>query len=238
MGVCLCKDSGDREHESSEDLTHESNRRCNNNEHLSDQVDELVKETLDLIASICEDDPETPSSMVMLHSLTDRPIGWLCLVKSLMRVIPLDHPMGPSVSKLDFNLTSAPPGISKRVSFDRILQHVIFSKQVITLLLDDSPLPTTDSVVKVAEMIKADNQTTTSIPCERNFCVILGCLAEKLAGPSSISALTDTTLDYLFKNITSDETRTDVKLFSLIALGKALSVHTNISNYNLNSFES
>lgn len=91
--------------------------------------------------------------------------------------------------------------------------------QVITLLLDDSPLPTKDSVIEVAEMIKADT-TTTSIPCERNFCVILGCLAEKLAGPCSIAILTDATLEYLFKNITSDETRTDVKLFSLIALGE------------------
>lgn len=89
MGVCLCKDSGDRENESSEDLTHESNRGCNTSEGLSDRVDELVKETLDVIASICDDDPETPSSMVILHNLTDRPRGWLCLVKSLIRVIPL-----------------------------------------------------------------------------------------------------------------------------------------------------
>lgn len=100
MGNCLCRDRGDREHESSEDLTqHESNRRCNNtSEGLSDRVDELVKETLDVIASICDDDPETPSSMVILHNITDRPRGWLCLVNSLIRVIPLDHPMGPSVS--------------------------------------------------------------------------------------------------------------------------------------------
>lgn len=68
-------------------------------------------------------------------------------------------------------------------------------------------------------MIKADT-TTTNIPCERNFCVILGCLAEKLAGPCSIAILTDATLDYLFKNITTQEIPEDVKLFSLIALGE------------------
>lgn len=88
---------------------------------------------------------------------------------------------------------------------------------VITLLLDDSPLPTKDSVIEVAEMIKSD--TTTTIPCERNLCVILGCLAEKLAGPCSIAILTDTTLSYLLKNIT-EETPKDVMLFSLIALEK------------------
>lgn len=88
---------------------------------------------------------------------------------------------------------------------------------VITLLLDDSPLPSKDSVIEVAEMIKSDS--TTTIPCERNLCVILGCLAEKLAGPCSIAILTDTTLSYLLKNITED-TPKDVMLFSLIALEK------------------
>lgn len=100
-------------------------------------------------------------------------------------MIPVDHPMGPSV---------------------------------ITLLLDDSPLPSKDSVIEVAEMIK-QTDSSLAIPCEKNFCVILGCLAEKLAGPSSIAILTETTLEYLLKNIT-EETPKDVMLFSLIALEK------------------
>lgn len=112
--------------------------------------------------------------------------------------------------------------------------HNYIALQVITLLLDDSPLPTKDSVIEVAEMIKADT-TTTSIPCERNFCVILGCLAEKLAGPCSIAILTDATLEYLFKNITSDETRTDVKLFSLIALGERTNFQSLIFIFVSNS---
>jgi RING finger and SPRY domain-containing protein 1 len=190
MGVCLCKDKVDDDN--SEDLSAYTNaadnltnvRACNRVERLSDRVDELVKETLDVIASIVDDEPETPNSMLLLHDITDRPKGWLCLVRSLIRVIPIDHPMGPSV---------------------------------ITLLLDDSPLPSKDSVIEVAEMIKSD--TTTTIPCERNLCVILGCLAEKLAGPCSIAILTETTLSYLLKNIT-EETPKDVMLFSLIALEK------------------
>lgn len=36
---------------------------------------------------------------------------------------------------------------------------------------------------------------------ERNLCVILGCLAEKLAGPSSVAVLSDTTLGYLIGNL-------------------------------------
>jgi RING finger and SPRY domain-containing protein 1 len=185
MGVCLCKDKVE---ESSDDLSPytvaSEVAACSRNERLSDRVDELVKETLDVIASIVDDEPETPNSMLLLHDITDRPKGWLCLVRSLIRVIPMDHPMGPSV---------------------------------ITLLLDDSPLPSKDSVIEVAEMIKSDS--TTTIPCERNLCVILGCLAEKLAGPCSIAILTDTTLTYLLKNITEERPK-DVVLFSLIALEK------------------
>lgn len=83
---------------------------------LSDTVDELVKETLEIIGSIVDNEPEPPNSMILLHDITDKPTGWIQLVKSLIRVVPLEHPMGPSV---------------------------------ITLLLDDSPLPTKDSVLEV-----------------------------------------------------------------------------------------
>lgn len=40
-------------------------------------------------------------------------------------------------------------------------------------------------------------------PQHRNTCVLLGLLAEKLSGPSSIAILTDTTLNYLIKNLVS-----------------------------------
>lgn len=90
---------------------------------------------------------------------------------------------------------------------------------VITLLLDDSPLPSKESVQEVSNFLPSKD-TTSTIPCERNFCVILGCLAEKLAGPAgSMSILTDKLLTYLLKNIT-EETPKDVMLFSLIALEK------------------
>lgn len=55
--------------------------------------------------------------MVQLHDITDKTTGWIQLVKSLVRVVPIEHPMGPSV---------------------------------IMLLLDDSPLPTKDSVLEVS----------------------------------------------------------------------------------------
>jgi hypothetical protein len=130
--------------------------------------------------------------MIQLHNITDRPPGWIQLVKSLIKVVPRHHPMGPSV---------------------------------ITLLLDDSPLPSKASVMEVAEMINqikiqsSETEDKDNAPFERNLCVILGCLAEKLAGPIAVN-LSETTLNYLIDNLTDKRVARDVMLFSLIALEK------------------
>jgi len=58
--------------------------------------------------------------MVQLHLITDKPSGWIQLVDSLMRIVPIEHPMGPSV---------------------------------ITLLLDDSPLPSKETILEVSVLI-------------------------------------------------------------------------------------
>lgn len=122
----------------------------------------------------------------MLHIITEKPAGWTELVRSLMRVVPVEHPMGPSV---------------------------------IALLLDDSPLPTKESVLKVGEMVAPKYGLKNNLRKERNLCVILGCLAEKLAGPSSIALLNDSMLKYLISNLNED-IDPNVKLLSLIALEK------------------
>lgn len=44
----------------------------------------------------------------------------------------------------------------------------------------------------------------TSATQQRNICVVLGCIAEKLTGPSSIAILSDETLDYLISNLVSE----------------------------------
>jgi hypothetical protein len=51
--------------------------------------------------------------MIKLHVIADKEEGWLALVTSMVRVIPLEDPLGPAV---------------------------------ITLLLDDCPLPTKVSI--------------------------------------------------------------------------------------------
>ncbi|XP_055299379.1 RING finger and SPRY domain-containing protein 1-like [Sitodiplosis mosellana] len=193
MGVCLCKsktsddlpDNLSQSGRHSMDYGRTYGRQTEHcNESLSETVDRLVKETLKVIGTIVDNEPEPPSSMVQLHDITDKPNGWIQLVKSLIRVVPIEHAMGPSV---------------------------------ITLLLDDSPLPTKDSVLEVADMISYSLRRTPRR--ERNLCVILGCLAEKLAGPSSIAVLSESTLSYLIGNL-DEGIYPEVMLFSIIALEK------------------
>lgn len=65
-----------------------------------------------------------------------------------------------------------------------------------------------DSVLRLSHMFqlsqKFENKVQTSATQQRNICVVLGCIAEKLAGPSSIAILSDATLGYLVSNLVSN----------------------------------
>ena len=50
------------------------------------------------------------------------------------------------------------------------------------------------------ERAKMEEETTEA---RKNICIILGCIAEKMAGPSSIGLLTGPTLDYLLYHLVS-----------------------------------
>ncbi|XP_026760515.1 RING finger and SPRY domain-containing protein 1-like [Galleria mellonella] len=153
-------------------------------------VDQLVLEMLKLIASFVDNDEESPVSLVKLHVIADKEDGWIQVVSSMVNVIPLEDPFGPSA---------------------------------ITILFDDCPLPSKESVIRVTQLfgLSSDRANTgeLNVRVERNICVVLGCIAEKLAGPNSIAVLTENTLDYL---LTFLITKRDacIVLFALIALEK------------------
>ena len=42
-----------------------------------------------------------------------------------------------------------------------------------------------------------------NVQVERNICVVLGCIADKLAGPNSVAVLTEETLDYMLSFLVS-----------------------------------
>lgn len=128
--------------------------------------------------------------MVILHKVADCDSGWLNVVKSLIRVIPLEDPLGPAV---------------------------------IALLLDECPLPTREALLELRKHLnlsQVDSMRTYCKPCQqRNICVVLGCLAEKMAGPSSVSLMSSDVLQFLITHL-APINHPVVILHSIIALEK------------------
>lgn len=91
----------------------------------------------------------------------------------------------------------------------------------IILLLDDCPLPTKETMMTMANFFNLNRQRSLegSPNFHRNVAIVLGCIAEKLAGPRSVSLLTEGTLDYLVSNL-DVKVHPAVIMFSLIALEK------------------
>ena len=180
-------------------------------------VDLLVLETLRVIRTLVENEQEPPAALTKLHAVADQEAGWLALVTSLVDVIPLSDPLGPAV---------------------------------MTLLLDDCPLPTKETAARCLNLIDrlepataaaSDSNNNPAVTRHRNLAIVLGCIAEKLAGPRcralltltttlttttltttltrSVALLTPTTLSYLMANLAPDRPP-PVTLFSLIAIEK------------------
>lgn len=166
-------------------------------------VDKLILDTLGIIETLVDNEQEPPSAMLQLHNIADNEEGWIQVVNSMIKVIPLADPLGPSV---------------------------------ITLLLDDCPLPSKESIIKVVNMFSLSRETALkerSNPTrQRNTCVALGSIAEKLAGPRNMEILNEGVIEYLLTNL-EPETNPNVILFSLIALEKfAQSSQNKISILN------
>ncbi|CAG9763163.1 unnamed protein product [Ceutorhynchus assimilis] len=153
-------------------------------------VDKLILDTLGVIETLVDNEQEPPSAMLHLHNIADNEEGWIQVVNSMIKVIPLADPLGPSV---------------------------------ITLLLDDCPLPSKESIVRVVGMFQLSRQKALKErrdpTRQRNTCVVLGSIAEKLAGPRNMEILNEGVIDYLLTNL-EPETNPNVILFSLIALEK------------------
>jgi len=88
---------------------------------------------------------------------------------------------------------------------------------VMSLFLDDSPLPNKETMNKCTSI--RDDLKDDDIKEHRNFMIVLGCLADKLAGPNSVTLLTDEILEYILGNICLQKPDSII-LFSLIALEK------------------
>ncbi|EFO22162.2 hypothetical protein LOAG_06326 [Loa loa] len=160
-------------------------------EEVEADVRDLIWQTLKIIRYLVSNDQEPPTQLLKLNLIADKESGWIMVVMCLIDVVPVEEPLGPAV---------------------------------ITLFLDESPLPTKETVMRLLthhmhlELSHLTNRKDLSSR-HRNICIVLGSLAEKLAGPSCMQICTNTTLSYLLDNLepTGD---LQVILFSLIALEK------------------
>eukprot|EP00088_Acartia_fossae_P005691 TRINITY_DN1256_c0_g1_i3.p1 TRINITY_DN1256_c0_g1~~TRINITY_DN1256_c0_g1_i3.p1 ORF type:complete len:525 (+),score=95.06 TRINITY_DN1256_c0_g1_i3:1796-3370(+) len=97
---------------------------------------------------------------------------------------------------------------------------------VMSLFLDDCPLPTRETALKCVDFL--DGLKESDIKEHRNLMIVIGCTAEKLAGPNSVALLTDQILEHIIGNLTEAKAPSIV-LFSLIALEKFTQTSENKS---------
>jgi len=189
MGQCICKDGTDDDFPTTD-------RSLRNESSGGDSIPECLSESLD---------QKTVNKLVL---------ETLFIIRTL---VENEQDAPPSMTKLH-NIADNEEGWLQLVKalIDVIPLKDPLGPAVMTLLLDDCPLPTMDTTAKVVDMIDniVDNDTR-----HRNMSIVLGCIAEKLAGPRSVALLTTSTLDYLINNLRRDR-RPDVILFSLVALEK------------------
>ncbi|KAK7583785.1 hypothetical protein V9T40_004748 [Parthenolecanium corni] len=229
MGACQCKCCSSQDEDRSNLSAYDAPSSSHNNSVLgingsslnrdlsgsrkravaSRVVDNLILQTLNMIGKLglVGYNHEHPEVLEKLHIIGDKEEGWLQIIMSMINIVPVDDPLGPAV---------------------------------ITVVLDDCPLPNKETVLKLVKILNLSKYTSyrlrkmVPVHHHRNMCVILGVLAEKLPGPSSVAMLTPGTLEYLIANLDSKKIDPVVTLFSLIALEKFAQITENkvlIKNY-------
>lgn len=98
------------------------------------------------------------------------------------------------------------------------LEHP-FGSALIFLILEDAPLPTRKSIRQLDDVLGLHMHRERSIAKQRNISIVLGCLAEKLAGTLSSVLFSENVQEYLLSRIEPCN-KPIVILYSLIALEK------------------
>ncbi|KAJ1355763.1 hypothetical protein KIN20_013299 [Parelaphostrongylus tenuis] len=173
-------------------------RRMSGTNYVGNDVKDLIRQTLKVIRSLVNNEQEPPASLLKLNMIAEREKGWLLVVESLIETVPDDDSLGPAV---------------------------------ITLFLDECPLSIEgigsllmDTVHRLLCSLRLDQASspnpTKKRSWHRNTCIVLGSLAEKLAGSSSVAMCNSTTLSYLISLISPPFNNARVVLFALLALEK------------------
>ena len=80
----------------------------------------------------------------------------------------------------------------KHIRNDLILSIILNLQETIAKLID---------LLKLDTHLDPTQKASMNENYHRNIAIVLGCIAEKLAGPRSIALFTSSTLDYLVSNL-------------------------------------
>uniref|UniRef100_A0A8R1ITT9 Uncharacterized protein n=1 Tax=Caenorhabditis japonica TaxID=281687 RepID=A0A8R1ITT9_CAEJA len=139
---------------------------------VRDDIKELIIETLEVIRTLVNNEQEPPQSLLKLNFIADEEKGWMLVVRALIYTIPENDPLGPAV---------------------------------ISLFLDECPLPSKESVQALLHSLGLSGGFVDSkhLPpsWHKNMCIVLGSLAEKMAGTASVAMFNENIRGYLMKMI-------------------------------------
>ncbi|CAD6197266.1 unnamed protein product [Caenorhabditis auriculariae] len=141
-------------------------------EHFPVDIEALIFETLRVIRTLVNNEQEPPRALLQLNMIADNENGWMTVVKCLIESIPHDDSLGPAV---------------------------------ISLFLDECPLPSKETVHTVMEKLQLNKQTVVKRAQHprwyRNACIVLGSLAEKMAGTAAVAMFNKDIQAFLLANI-------------------------------------
>ncbi|KAG9509304.1 RING finger and SPRY domain-containing protein 1 [Fragariocoptes setiger] len=146
-------------------------------------------------------------------------LDFLCSIRTLFEA-DQEHPTAMyklhTISETEIGWYVVINSLVNRIDIDHPLGPAL-----ILLVLEDAPLPMYNSLAKLENVLKltSSNDKTQNLARQRNICLVLSCLAEKLAGNLSRALFSDRIQTFLLQRIDPSYSPI-VILFALIALEK------------------
>lgn len=169
---------------------------------LQNYADRLVIETLDSIRPPVLSEPS--SAMHKLQIISGNETGWIIVINSLINNVDDDNPFGTALILLSIEEAC----LASRETILRLHELIYSDFNNRFHNMADNIMPTSSKRAYKQSMLK-----------QRNISIVLGCLAEKLAGTLSSVLFTEELCDYLLSCI-HPANNPIVILYSLIALEK------------------
>lgn len=126
----------------------------------------------------------------------------------MVDVIPIEDPLGPANITLLLDDCPLPTKVIRYFALN--LNSIIgdyLNKHIRNDLILSIILNLQETIAKLIDLLKLDThldptqKASMNENYHRNIAIVLGCIAEKLAGPRSIALFTSSTLDYLVSNL-------------------------------------